>query len=60
LAPAAAGSAADADAFLSARNIVVRRMDAYGLPHALRISIGDADGCQALIEALQEFMDQGS
>jgi histidinol-phosphate/aromatic aminotransferase/cobyric acid decarboxylase-like protein len=35
-------------------------MDAYGLPHALRISIGDADGCQALIEALQEFMDQGS
>jgi histidinol-phosphate aminotransferase len=53
-------SAAEADAFLSARNIVVRRMDAYGLPQCLRISIGDGDGCQALIGALRAFMDQGS
>ena len=48
--------AAEADAWLAARNIVVRRMDAYGLPGALRISIGDADGCEALIAALTEFM----
>ena len=49
-------TAADADAFLSARNVVVRRMDAYGLPQALRMSIGDEAGCTALIAGLTAFM----
>ena len=49
-------TAAAADAFLSARNVVVRRMDAYGLPQALRLSIGDEAGCTALIAGLTAFM----
>jgi histidinol-phosphate aminotransferase len=49
-------TAAAADAFLTSRNVVVRRMEAYGLPQALRVSIGDADGCTALIAALTAFM----
>lgn len=51
-----AKSAAAADAFLASNNVVVRRMDAYGLPDALRVSIGDEAGCSAFIDALQSFM----
>jgi len=49
-------TAAEADAFLASKNVIVRRMDAYGLPDALRISIGDEAGCSALVDALQSFM----
>jgi histidinol-phosphate aminotransferase len=49
-------SAAEADAFLLSRNLMVRRMDGYGLPGALRISVGDAEGCTAVIDALTVFM----
>jgi len=34
-------TAADADAFLQSRGIVVRRVDPYGLPSHLRITIGN-------------------
>ncbi|MEM7634691.1 MAG: histidinol-phosphate transaminase [Pseudomonadota bacterium] len=51
-----AKSAAAADAFLASNNVVVRRMDAYGLPGALRVSIGDEAGCSAFVDALQSFM----
>ncbi len=49
-------TAAMADEFLMSRNVVVRRMDGYGLPGALRISIGDGDGCTAMLSALSDFM----
>ncbi len=49
-------TAAQADEFLGSNNVIVRRMDSYGLPGALRVSIGDADGCTALLTALQSFM----
>ncbi len=49
-------NAAEADAFLIANNVVVRRMDAYGLPGALRVSVGDEAGCTAFIDALRSFM----
>jgi len=49
-------TAAEADGFLASNNVIVRRMDAYGLPGALRVSIGDEAGCGALIDALQSFM----
>jgi len=49
-------TAAEADAFLIASNVVVRRMDPYGLPGALRVSVGDEAGCMAFIEALRSFM----
>ncbi|TVR78135.1 MAG: histidinol-phosphate transaminase [Rhodospirillales bacterium] len=55
--PAADGrDAAAADAFLKDRGIIVRRMDAYGLPDALRISIGLAEEMQACVAALTEFV----
>ena len=49
-------TAARADDYLVARNVVVRRMDAYGLPDALRVSIGDEAGCTAFLDALRDFL----
>lgn len=51
-----AKSAPAADAFLRSRGIIVRRMESYGLPKALRISIGDETQNGALIAALTDFM----
>ncbi len=34
-------TAKDADAFLSSRGLILRRIYAYGLPHALRLRVGD-------------------
>ncbi len=49
-------SAPDADAFLQERGIVVRRMEAYGLPQALRISIGTQEANEAVVAALKDYM----
>lgn len=49
-------SAPAADAFLRSRGVIVRRMESYGLPKALRISIGDETQNSALINALTDFM----
>ncbi len=49
-------TAAEADAFLASNNVIVRRMDAYGLPGALRVSIGDEAGCNAFVDTLRSFM----
>lgn len=46
-----------ADTFLRERGIIVRRMDGYGLPDHLRITIGRDDENQALVEALTAFME---
>jgi histidinol-phosphate aminotransferase len=48
--------AAEADAHLRSRGIIVRRVGGYGLPHCLRITIGLAEECHAVAEALAEFM----
>jgi histidinol-phosphate aminotransferase len=48
--------AADADLWLMQRGIVLRRMEAYGLPNALRMTIGSDDANQATIVALREFL----
>jgi histidinol-phosphate aminotransferase len=48
--------AADADAFLQDRGIVVRRMDGYGLKGALRITIGTEAANRAVAEALAAFV----
>jgi histidinol-phosphate aminotransferase len=49
-------SAPDADAFLRSRGVIVRRMESYGLPEYLRISIGDESQNSALLAALTDFM----
>lgn len=41
-----------ADAKLKARGIIVRAMGGYGLPQALRVTIGTAEECQMVIDAL--------
>ncbi len=47
-----ATAAAATDAHLRGRGIIVRAMAAYGLPQCLRITVGEADACEAVIEAL--------
>jgi len=56
--PATPGrTAAEADAFLQSRGLIVRRVDGYGLPNHLRISIGNDEDMTALLDALTTFME---
>ena len=50
-------TAADADAFLKTKRIIVRRMTAYGLPGALRITVGTEAENRAVVAALEEFIN---
>ncbi len=49
-------SAEAADTFLQSRGILIRRMEGYGLPAHLRISIGTAAENGVLIAALEDFV----
>jgi histidinol-phosphate aminotransferase len=51
-----AAIAEDADRFLTSRGLILRRVAAYGLPHALRLTVGSEEACRAVVEALTEFM----
>jgi histidinol-phosphate aminotransferase len=51
-----AARAAEANAFLKARGIIVRAMAAYDLPQCLRVTVGTAEECGLVAEALAEFM----
>ncbi|MEM8876983.1 MAG: histidinol-phosphate transaminase [Pseudomonadota bacterium] len=48
--------APDADAFLIDRGIFLRRMEGYGLPNALRMTIGTEEANRETIAALSEFL----
>jgi histidinol-phosphate aminotransferase len=54
-----AARAKAADAHLRSRGLIVRAMGAYGLAPCLRITIGTAEECQGVIEALTEFARNG-
>jgi len=45
-----------ADAYLQEHGFVVRRMDAYGLPGALRITIGTEEANRGLVACLKAFL----
>ncbi|NOG71458.1 histidinol-phosphate transaminase [Roseicella sp. DB1501] len=45
-----------ADAALKQRGLIVRMMGAYALPQALRITIGTAEECNMVLDALTGFM----
>ncbi|TCZ58775.1 histidinol-phosphate transaminase [Roseicella aquatilis] len=45
-----------ADAALKARGLIVRMMHSYDLPQALRITIGTAEDCGMVLDALTAFM----
>ena len=51
-----AAKAAEADAFLVSRGLILRRLDSYGLPSCLRLSVGSEEANHAFIAALTEFM----
>jgi histidinol-phosphate aminotransferase len=53
---ATAEKATGADAFLKSRGVIVRGMGAYALPHCLRITVGTAEECGLVTEALTAFM----
>ncbi|HWB43919.1 MAG TPA: histidinol-phosphate transaminase [Hyphomicrobiaceae bacterium] len=48
--------AAAADEALKARGIILRRVAAYGLPNALRMTIGTEDDNRAVVAALAQFL----
>jgi histidinol-phosphate aminotransferase len=48
--------AADADAFLLSRGVVLRRVDSYGLPNALRATIGSAEANEEIVAGLAAFL----
>ena len=48
--------AADADAFLSSRGLILRAVGAYGLPNALRLSVGSEDANRLVVAALRDFL----
>ncbi|RXF72848.1 pyridoxal phosphate-dependent aminotransferase [Hansschlegelia zhihuaiae] len=48
--------ASDADAYLTARGLVLRAVGAYGLPNALRMTVGSEEANQAVLAALSDFM----
>lgn len=55
--PEAGAKGADAaDLFLQEKGIVVRKVGNYGLPDALRITIGTEDANRAVLAALTEFL----
>jgi histidinol-phosphate aminotransferase len=49
-------NAAAADEFLSARGMILRRMEAYGLAGTLRLTVGSEEANRAVVAALREFM----
>jgi len=49
-------TAADADAFLSARGFILRAVAAYGLPDSLRLAVGSEEANRGVVAALAEFM----
>jgi histidinol-phosphate aminotransferase len=54
--PKSGKTAEAADAFLSARGLLTRRVLNYGLPDHLRITIGLEDHNRAIVDALAAFM----
>ena len=48
--------APDADAFLTARGVILRRMEAYSLPNALRLTVGSEEANKAVLEGLEAFL----
>lgn len=48
--------AADADAYLTSKGVILRRMEAYGLKRALRLTIGTAEANAAVLTHLKAFL----
>jgi histidinol-phosphate aminotransferase len=51
-------TASEADAFLTKRGLVLRALDNYGLPNALRMTIGTEEANRLVADGLRDFMAQ--
>src|SRR5689334_17664428 len=51
-------TAEDADAFLTRRGLILRRLKAYHLPDALRLTVGTEEANRLVVKALAEFLGQ--
>jgi len=51
-------TAADADAYLSERGFLLRRVTAYGFPNALRMSVGSEEANEGVLAALKTFLER--
>jgi histidinol-phosphate aminotransferase len=49
-------TAQEADAFLTARGLVLRQVGAYGLPNCLRMSVGSEEANRLTVAALDAFL----
>lgn len=49
-------TAAEADLFLTRRGLVLRALNNYQLPHALRMTIGTEEANRLVVEALRDFV----
>jgi histidinol-phosphate aminotransferase len=49
-------TAREADAFLTARGLILRRVEAYGLPDALRMTVGSEEANRLVVAALADFI----
>lgn len=52
-------TAAAADAHLTGKGLVLRAVGGYGLPNALRLTIGLEESNRAVVAALREFLETG-
>jgi histidinol-phosphate aminotransferase len=50
-------TAQDADALLTSRGLILRRLEPYHLPHALRMSVGTEEANRLAVATLAEFMN---
>jgi histidinol-phosphate aminotransferase len=53
-------TARDADEFLTARGLILRRVAGYGLPNALRMTVGTEEANRLVVQALAEFMGKAA
>jgi histidinol-phosphate aminotransferase len=49
-------TAGEADAFLTARGLILRQVGAYKLPNALRMSVGTEEANRLVVAALKDFL----
>ncbi len=52
--------APEAEAFLTSRGLILRRVDNYGFPNALRMSVGTEEANRKLLAALEQFLGVGA
>src|SRR5712671_6641361 len=53
-------SAAEADRALTARGVILRQVGAYGLPNALRMTVGSDEANRLAVATLAEFMGRSA